>query len=443
MRRRFVLLVLATTSIVVLAFLAPLVMLVKETAMDRAMAAGEHAAQNTAAVVGVLPETDRIREVLASYDQAAFRTTVLLADGTAIGPSASVSDGVIVARTGRALTADVPGGREILVPVETPAGRVVVRTLVPEDAMTRGVPQAVAVLVALAIGLLAVAAVVAARLSQWVLRPVASLTGTAHRLAGGDLTARVRPTGPPELDQVCAALNMLADRIDHLLVREREAVADLSHRLRTPLTALRLEAHGLSDPAESARMVALTGSLERTASQIIGEARRLGQAERQVICDAGAVVTDRVRFWAPLAEDQGRRVHQRPLHGSLPVAIAADELAALVDALLENVFTHTAEGTDFAVSVLPLPAGGARLVVEDGGPGLPGTQVAERGTSRNGSTGLGLDIVRRGAVASGGRLVLGRSPAGGARIQVDLGDGGPGPFEVGRPDRRRASHPAD
>jgi signal transduction histidine kinase len=285
--------------------------------------------------------------------------------------------------------------------------------------------------------------VVADRLSRWLLRPVASLTGTAHRLAGGDLTARVRPTGPPELDQVCAALNMLADRIDHLLVREREAVADLSHRLRTPLTALRLEAHGLSDPVESARMVALTGSLERTASQIIGEARRLGLAERQVTCDAGAVVTGRVRFWAPLAEDQGRRVHHRPLRGSLPVAIAGDELAALVDALLENVFTHTPEGTDLAVSVLPLPAGGARLVVEDGGPGLPGTQVAERGTSRNGSTGLGLDIVRRGAVASGGRLVLGRSPAGGARIQVDLGHGGPGSFEAGRPDRRRASHPAD
>ncbi len=445
MRRRFVLLVLATTSIVVMAFLAPLVMLVRETATDRAMAAGDHAAQNTAAVVGVLRDADGIREVLAGYDQGAFPTTVLLPDGTTIGPPVPVSDGVTVARTGRALTAQVAGGREILVPVETPAGRVVVRTLVPDEAMTRGVPEALAVLIALAVGLLVVAAVVADRLSRWVLRPVAALTATAHRLAGGDLTARVHPTGPPELDEVCTALNMLADRIDQLLVREREAVADLSHRLRTPLTALRLEAHALSDPAEAARMVALTGSLERTATQIIGEARRLGRAERRGNSDAAAVVAARVAFWAPLAEDQGRRVRHRPLRGPLPVAIAADDLVALVDALLENVFTHTPEGTDFAVSVLPLPMGGARLVVEDGGPGLPGTQVARRGASRSGSTGLGLDIVRRGAVASGGRLVLGRSPAGGARIQVDLGDGDPRRLDAGRPARRRrrVSRPAD
>lgn len=422
MRRRFVLLVLATTSIVVAAFLAPLMALVKETAAERAMAAATGTTQNVAALVGVLPDADRVREVMSGYTQEPIRTTVLLPDGENIGPPMPDSDSVTVARTGRALTARAGDGQEILVPVETPEGRAVVRTMVPGDVLAQGVSQALAVLIGLALALLLVAVVVADRLSRWLLRPVGALTVTAHQLAGGDLTARIEPTGPRELDEVGAALNMLADRIDGLLDREREAVADLSHRLRTPLTALRLEAHALSDPAESARMVALVGSLERTATRIIAEARRHGQAERRVECDAAAVVAERIAFWAPLAEDQDRRMYQRRPPGPIPVGLAADELTALVDALLENVFTHTPEGTDFAVGVLPLPAGGARLVVEDSGPGLPGTQVARRGDSRNGSTGLGLDIVRRGAEGAGGQLVLGRSAAGGARVQVDLGD---------------------
>jgi signal transduction histidine kinase len=423
MRRRFALMVFATTAIVVAAFLAPLIVLVRETAVDRAMAAGTGDAQNVAALVGVLPDAERIREIVDGYNQGSIRTAVSLPDGSTIGPPFPESDSVTVARSGRALTADTGDGREILVPVETPAGRAVVRTLVPGGVLDRGVPQALAVLSALALGLVLLAVVVADRLARWVLRPVAALAGTAHRLAHGDLAARVRPTGPPELDEVGTALNMLAGRIGELLGREREAVADLSHRLRTPLTALRLEAHGLGNPEESARMVALVGSVERTTNRIIAEARRPGRDVGPAECDAAAVVAGRVAFWTPLAEDQNRRAYLHQVPGSLPVRLAADELAALVDALLENVFAHTPEGTDLAVAVQPWGDGGARVVVEDAGPGLPGVQVTRRGASRSGSTGLGLDIVRRGAEASGGGLTLGRSALGGARVQVDLGPG--------------------
>jgi signal transduction histidine kinase len=204
-------------------------------------------------------------------------------------------------------------------------------------------------------------------------------------------------------------------------------VADLSHRLRTPLTALRLEAHGLRDPTESARMVALASTLERTASQIIAQARRPGRRDLFVRCDAIEVVHRRVDFWAPLAEDQGRRVYLLLAPGPLLVQLADDELATLVDTLLENVFAHTPEGAEFAVTVEPRPAGGALLVVEDAGPGLPGISVPRRGASLSGSTGLGLDIVRRGAEDSGGGLALGRSRFGGARVQVDLGAARPRP----------------
>ncbi|NIT76487.1 MAG: HAMP domain-containing protein, partial [Thermoplasmata archaeon] len=63
----------------------------------------------------------------------------------------------------------------------------------------------------------------------------------ARRMGEGDLDARVEPSEPEEIRDVGEAFNQLARRLDQLLVEERESVADLSHRLRTPLTSLRLQ----------------------------------------------------------------------------------------------------------------------------------------------------------------------------------------------------------
>jgi signal transduction histidine kinase len=125
-----------------------------------------------------------------------------------------------------------------------------------------------------------------------------------------------------------------------------------------------------------------------------------------------------VAFWSALAEDQERPgtidVPDRPLL----VRAGAEDLAAAVDALLENVIAHTPEGTAFAVR---LTAGDlARLEVSDEGPGLP-PDAPIRGRSDRGSSGLGLDIARRCAEASGGSMTLGATPSGGALITLELG----------------------
>jgi signal transduction histidine kinase len=102
------------------------------------------------------------------------------------------------------------------------------------------------------------------------------------------------------------------------------------------------------------------------------------------------------------------------------VALPRDELILAIDALLGNVFAHTPEGTALRVAV-----SGHGLVVEDAGPGIrdPATAV-RRGVSGAGSTGLGLDIARRVANAAGGRLEIGTSRLGGARVALVL-DGFP------------------
>lgn len=94
-----------------------------------------------------------------------------------------------------------------------------------------------------------------------------------YQLEGGDLTARVVPTGPPEIREVGTALNRLAERIRELLQSDRETVADLSHRLRTPVTALRLDAEALRDPEEAERLSGDVDELQRAVDRIIRAAR--------------------------------------------------------------------------------------------------------------------------------------------------------------------------
>jgi signal transduction histidine kinase len=100
------------------------------------------------------------------------------------------------------------------------------------------------------------------------------------------------------------------------------------------------------------------------------------------------------------------------------VRASPEDLAAAVDALLENVIAHTPEGTPFEVSLSTVD-GAAVLVVADAGPGLP-EGAGARGRSDRGSSGLGLDIARRCADASGGSMRVGRAAAGGTSVALEL-----------------------
>jgi len=243
------------------------------------------------------------------------------------------------------------------------------------------------------------------------------LARTSRDLAAGDTQARAAVAGPPEIADVAEALNLLADRIGELLVAERERVADLSHRLRTPMTALRLDA----ESAGAEAVLQDVDRLEAEVSELIRTARRPlheGMARR---CDLAAVVADRAAFWGALADDDGRRWSCTVVpEGAHPVRMDADDAAALIDVLVGNVFAHTADGTPYSVTVTSGPRG-TELAVEDGGPGVDDPDsVLDRGTSAAGSTGLGLDIAVTTARAAGGDLRIERATLGGTRVVVDL-----------------------
>jgi signal transduction histidine kinase len=423
MRIRLAVLVAATTSLVLVAFLVPLALLVRSVAADRAVSSATLRAQSLSPLVATAergPLELSVQQLNATGGQP---ISVFLPDGTVIGVPAAVSPGVELARRGNSVTVNAPGGREILVSVQgAPGGTAVVRTYVSDAELRRGVGRAWLILGMLGLALLLVGLLVADRLAGALVRPIGALAAVSHRLARGELTARTRPGGPPEVRAVGLALNHLAGRIRGLLDQERERVADLSHRLRTPLTALRLETESLRDPDEAARIAARVDVVERAVTQAIQDARRPGRGGGS---DAAAVVGKQVEFWSVLAEDQGRRVDVDIAAGPVPVRPGREEFAACVDALLGNVFAHTPDGTAFAVRLTARPDGGARLVVADEGPGFGDADPLPRGSSGSGSTGLGLDIARRVAESSGGTLTLGTSPSGGAQVEVELGAAAP------------------
>ncbi len=413
---------------VVIAFLLPLSLMIRELAADGAATDGQNAAENIAQLVALLAPGSDARSVAGSIqldnDDDEISIIVAGADGAqreVFGAAVPSSENIDAALNGASFRAAVPGGEAIYVPVLLPDSddSVVVRGFVSDEDLSEGVARSLTILILLGGALVLIAIWVADRLGRSLVEPVRELSATAAVLGEGNLEARVTPSGPPEVQEVAVELNDLADRIVRLLRMEREAAADLSHRLRTPLTAVRLDAEALDAGPGSQRLLEDLDELERTVDFVIREARRPGRTDAADDCDLGVVAAERVGFWAALADEQQRDLEFMSDGAAAPVAIGGDDATAMIDALIGNVFAHTDEGTDFTVAVASVSNGEIMLVVDDQGPGF-GAEMAQRGRSAAGSTGLGLDIVRRIAGGAGGSLTIGTSGTGGGRVTVTL-----------------------
>ena len=405
MRRRIAWLVAATTSAVVLAFVIPLCLLVRDVAADRALADANEEARAVAVLVSGLADDPSLAQLLAQTDQRSpAGTSVLLPDGKVLGSADDeLADDPAVRRAaaGAAFTDTSGEDADIYVPVVTEDGTSVVVTRVSDELLSSGVDRAWASIIGLGLLLLVAAVVVADRLGRRVSTPVTELAAVATRLHEGDLTARAEPSGPQELVELAETLNRLADRIVELLAAERAAVSDLSHRLRTPVTALRLDAEAVPDEEVAARMQAHIEQLQRTIDAIVRGARRPLHETLGAGCDAAAVVHERAAFWAALAEDQGRPVDVTVPDEPVLVGLDAADLTDILDVLVDNVFAHTADEVGFAVRLAD-DGRQAVLDVVDTGPGLDSSGEAH--TDRPGTSGLGLQIVRRTVARAGGQF---------------------------------------
>jgi signal transduction histidine kinase len=265
-------------------------------------------------------------------------------------------------------------------------------------------------------------------------RPLRALARAARRVGGGELDTRAEITGPTEQQEVARAFNEMATRLEQAFAAQREFVANASHQLRTPLTGLRLRLEAASlkttDADLAEELEAAERELDRLARLLSGlltlarEERRpaqIGSADLEACAEAA------VERWRPQAEFRGQRlVTEGP--DQLLAAASPEDLAIVLDNLLENALAYSPPGSEVALHWSRQP-GAVRLAVLDEGPGLePGEEerVFERfargstGRTRPHGTGLGLAIVSALARRWDGTATLANRPEGGALAEIIL-----------------------
>jgi signal transduction histidine kinase len=288
-------------------------------------------------------------------------------------------------------------------------------------------------LIAFGFGVLAVAAALGALLARSLTRPVEGIEAAV---------AAIGP-GPTELKALGETVNEMADRLEELVHTQRAFLADASHQLRTPLTALRLRLENLEDTLEAAQrgdIVAALAEADRL-SRIVDGLLALARAEggvrpaRQVV-DVEAVLAERAQAWMALAEERqvALECDSERTASPGPARLRALACEGHLEQVLDNLLANALEATR-AGGKVTLAAGrvGDRIelhVIDDG----PGMSPADRTRAfdrfwrpegaTQGGTGLGLAIVAQLARLSGGAAWLEASPAGGvdAVIRLDASD---------------------
>ena len=269
-------------------------------------------------------------------------------------------------------------------------------------------------------------------LARTVTRPLRRLDAAAARFATGDLApSEPDPSAPAEIAVLGETMNTMAHRLDRLLSEQREFVADASHQLRTPLTALRLRLENLQSAAGDAQdSEELGAALEETArlGSLVEGLLRLARAEeagKKVTVDLAGLAADRVDTWSAMADAAGVRLELEAPGGAVDAAAVAGGVEQILDNLIDNAVGVSPEGARVLVGVTR-GDGAHELTVRDEGPGLT-DELKERALDRfwradrsTPGTGLGLPIAAALAGASGGSLELRDAPQGGLVVVVSL-----------------------
>jgi len=277
---------------------------------------------------------------------------------------------------------------------------------------------------------LAVAALVAFGLARWVSRPLDSLDRAAQRLGAGDLSTRsAADSGPGEVRSLAATFNLMAARLEGLLHGHRAMMADVSHQLRTPLSALRLRLELLAQDSDEEMAAELAGAqeeigrLSRLVNGLLAVARAENTTAAPVSIAADAVIRSRMTAWQPAAEDQGIELTADVIE-PVRVRMADGQLEQVLDNLLANALDALGPGGSVALTATAAGADRVRIAVVDDGPGMSQEQkrVAFRrfGTGTRGGTGLGLAIVDRLLASAGGTAALSDTAGGGLTVTIEL-----------------------
>ncbi|NGY58410.1 HAMP domain-containing histidine kinase [Lentzea sp. NEAU-D13] len=297
------------------------------------------------------------------------------------------------------LTAELAIAQQGTVRLEIPSG--------PMHTSQAQVAGLVLLLLALSVGTGTVVALVTA---QTLARPLGHVAARASRLGAGDFRADEQRYNIEELDAVSEALDTSATALARLVQRERELVGDVSHQLRSRLTALQLRLEALAEHPEPDTALEARAALEQAErlAAVLDELLAAARAARAVGAEPlelRPALNAIAEEWREQVKSHGRTLRVRVPDGLLARATPA-RLREAIGVLLDNALRH-GEGS---VVVSARGEDGTVVVeVSDGGAGVPeelAAHIFERGVSGGGSTGVGLALARALVDADGGRLEL-------------------------------------
>jgi signal transduction histidine kinase len=276
---------------------------------------------------------------------------------------------------------------------------------------------------------LAAAAIVGLLLSRSLVRPLRRVERAAERIGEGELDARApEQYGPEEIRQLARTVNETAAKLEALVRSQQEFVADASHQLRTPLTALRLRLENLErDVAPEGReslaaAVAESERLTHLVSELLALARTQEEVEPAGPVDLAELAGARADAWSALADERGISIETG---GGRVLARAA---TGRVEQVLDNLFANALEASQRGATIRVTTTrrnGWAELHVVDEGPGLTAEARAHafdrfwRSGAGEGS-GLGLAIARRLVRVDEGEIELLPAETGGVDAVVRL-----------------------
>jgi signal transduction histidine kinase len=446
MTRRIALTVLALVTVLLVLAVVPLGVLLterEETSFRSATEAGARALASAAEenLSDHRPDTDMRRLVseareaggcAAVYD-AAGQVIARGACSTATNEDARAMVATVLAHPGT-VTEKRTGMLTVAAPVgdsADPVGvAVLVRSTDPLDDRTAVVWGWLALIGVVGLGL---GTLVSVRLARWVGRPLQAVGEAAQQLGDGALDVRAPVgAGPEEVRRLAATFNTMAARTEALVHGHRAVTADVSHQLRTPLTALRLRLDLLAADAEGDEAVELAAAqeeiarLSRLVDGLLAAARAESAVPRPVAVRVDEVVAERLATWEPLAGERGVAL-AADCPARLTAFLGAGDLEQLLDNLLANALEAVPRGGRVRVEAAAAAGSsgpGTVVRVVDDGPGMS-PRAKEYAFRRFGNpdargTGLGLAIVHRLATANGGTARLADSAGGGLTVVLEL-----------------------
>ena len=251
-------------------------------------------------------------------------------------------------------------------------------------------------------------------LAAQFLRRIDSMRLTARRLMAGDWSRRI-PLSPVDDDLTALArtFNRLFDRIEKLLIANKQVSADIAHDLRKPLASMLRRLEAARDGDASPELVG--AAIEAAIAEIEGVLEtfnallRIGQVEAGARLaafrplDLAEVAREVVEAFQPAAEEEGKTLLAR-LDAPLPAPGDKELIVQMIANLLDNAMRHTPPGASIEVSGKRTP-GGVSLTVADDGPGVAPDELKAifqrfyRAEAARASTGTGLGLSLVAAIA--------------------------------------------